>query len=247
MKKGIKMVVVDLDDTLLDNKKQISSNTISIRHKLKEKNILFTIATARSVANAHPYILDLEPDYVISCDGGLITKGEKILVQNIIPMDQFERLYQRIITSNDIGQISIVSTMNDYCNYNGQILPSTFDGYIVKLICKVFTKQMRDQLQRENPDLLLSHYTGQNWVRFSNFEATKYNAIKQLCKILDFSKDEVMAFGDDYNDMQMIMNCGIGVAMSNAVKEVKSIADYIAMDNDSEGVVVFLKKYFDFD
>lgn len=247
MEQQIRMVVVDLDDTLLDDKKQIGIEITCIRQKLKEINILFTIATARSIANAHPYILDLEPDYVISCDGGLITKGEKILVQNIIPREQFEKLYQRIIISKEIGKISIVSTTGDYCNYDGKTLPSVFDGDILKVICKIFKKQICNQLQMENSNLLFSHYAGQNWVRISNVQATKYNAIKQLCEMLALFKDEVMAFGDDYNDVEMIMNCGIGVAMSNAVEEVKSIADFITMDNNSEGVADFLKKYFDFD
>ena len=71
----IKMIVGDLDGTILDCRKQISPEMKRMRNQLRQQEILFVIATARSVASAAPYIIKLEPDYIISCDGGLISSG----------------------------------------------------------------------------------------------------------------------------------------------------------------------------
>lgn len=243
----IKMVVGDLDDTILDSKKHISPEMKRMRKQLKQHGILFVIATARSVASASQYISELEPDYIISCDGGLISSMKKNLFVNSITEKQFSRLYSSIRGSDDIGKISIVSINNDYSNYKGNTFPEKFESGIIKVICEVFTENTRKVLQKENEDLLLSYYDGQAWVRFSNKKATKYYALCQLCQFIgNLSTDQVLVFGDDYNDIEMLANCGIGVAVSNAIASVKEVSDYITTDNNSDGVAFFIKKFFEY-
>lgn len=240
----IKMVVGDLDDTILDSKKQISLEMKRMRNQLKQHGIRFVIATARSVVSAARYISELEPDYIISCDGGLISSvGENIFV-NSITEKQFAKLFGCIRDSDDIGKISIVSINNDYSNYKGQPFPEQFEAGVIKVICEVFSENMRKILQKENEDLLLSYYNGQAWVRFSNKNATKYCALCQLCQFVGLSTDQVLAFGDDCNDVEMLAKCGIGVAVSNAIASVKEVSDYITADNNSDGVAFFIKEYF---
>ena len=52
----------------------------------------------------------------------------------------------------------------------------------------------------------------------------------------------VVAFGDDTNDVEMLRECGLGVAMANAVDEVKAVADFITLNNDDDGVGIVLEK-----
>lgn len=244
---NIKMVVGDLDDTILDSKKQISSEMKRMRNQLRQHGILFVIATARSVASASQYIAELEPDYIISCDGGLISSMRENLFVNSMTEKQFSRLYSSIRDSDEIGKISIVSITNDYSNYKGKSFPEKFEVGIIKVICEVFTENMRKVLQKENQDLLMSYYDGQAWVRFSNRRATKYCALCQLCQFIgDLSIDQVLAFGDDCNDVEILANCGIGVAVSNAIASAKEVSDYITTDNNSDGVAFFIKKYFEY-
>lgn len=240
------MVVGDLDDTILDSKKQISPEMKRMRNQLKQHGILFVIATARSVLSASQYIAALEPDYIISCDGGLISSMRENIFVNSITEKQFARLFGSIRDSDEIGKISIVSINNDYNNYKGKPFPEQFEDGIIKVICEVFTENMRKVLQKENEDLLLSYYYGQAWVRFSNKRATKYCALCQLCQFIGLSTNQVLVFGDDCNDVEMLAKCGIGVAVSNAIASAKEVSDYITTDNNSDGVAFFIKEYFEY-
>ena len=98
-------------------------------------------------------------------------------------------------------------------------------------------------LEQNNKNVLLSYYEGQMWVRISNKKATKYKALTQICCSIGISMEQIMAFGDDYNDIEMISKCGIGVAVSNASSVVKENADYITADNNSDGVALFIKNF----
>ena len=113
------------------------------------------------------------------------------------------------------------------------------------MICEVLTENMLTILQKENEELLLSYYEGQAWVRFSNKKATKYSALWQLCQSVGLSTDQVMAFGDDYNDVEMLTKCGIWVAVSNAIASAKAASNYDTADNNSDGVAFYIKEYFD--
>lgn len=66
--------------------------------------------------------------------------------------------------------------------------------------------------------------------------ATKGNGLRSLCRYLGIGMDHVMAFGDSYNDMNMLQEAGIGVAMGNASDEIKAAADVITLSNDEDGV-----------
>ena len=66
------------------------------------------------------------------------------------------------------------------------------------------------------------------------------SAIREVTKRLGIDTSEVAAFGDDYNDIEMIKAVGMGVAMGNAIKEVKAIAKYIALSNDEDGAARFV-------
>lgn len=86
-------------------------------------------------------------------------------------------------------------------------------------------------------------FSGEKWRRFANVEATKSNAIRRILKELQINREDVIAFGDDYNDVDMIEFCGKGIAVSNAISEVKQVADDITLTNDEEGVVKYLERY----
>lgn len=73
--------------------------------------------------------------------------------------------------------------------------------------------------------------------------ASKTSAIETLCKTFDIQKSEVIAIGDNYNDINMIEFAGLGIVMGNAPNQVKQYADYITSSNDEDGVAEAIKKY----
>ena len=67
--------------------------------------------------------------------------------------------------------------------------------------------------------------------------------LPMLLEKLDFTNEEMIAFGDNYNDITMIGYAGLGVAMGNAEEDVKKIANYVCESNDDDGVAKTLEKY----
>ena len=73
--------------------------------------------------------------------------------------------------------------------------------------------------------------------------ATKGDALKFMMDYLGIEKEEVMSFGDGHNDISMIQAAGIGVAMSNAEKDLQDVADYITCSNEEDGVAKAIRKF----
>lgn len=70
----------------------------------------------------------------------------------------------------------------------------------------------------------------------------KLSSLKYILHGLGTSIDRVMFFGDDVNDIELIKECGIGVAMGNAIEKVKNVANYITSTNEEDGIAVFLNQ-----
>jgi hydroxymethylpyrimidine pyrophosphatase-like HAD family hydrolase len=81
------------------------------------------------------------------------------------------------------------------------------------------------------------------WYKFSSGKATKENAIKFISEKFEIPTEKIVAFGDDFNDIGMLQLCGKGVAMENAIGQVKSVADFITLSNNEDGVAKFLEKF----
>jgi hypothetical protein len=74
-------------------------------------------------------------------------------------------------------------------------------------------------------------------------DASKSNAIAALAEHWGIKSVDVVAFGDDINDIDMLQHCGIGIAMGNAVDEVKAAADYICDTNENDGIAKWIEEY----
>ena len=89
---------------------------------------------------------------------------------------------------------------------------------------------------RNYPDLRAFPNNGEFWHQITHKSASKFNAITYLSKLTDIVPKDIIAFGDDFNDVEMLRECGIGVAVENAVADAKEKADYICGSNDDDGV-----------
>ena len=84
------------------------------------------------------------------------------------------------------------------------------------------------------------------WIVINPANLNKANSLEKLGNKLDIALDEMVFFGDGLNDIDMIKNCGIGVALSNALPIVKENANFVTTyDHDHDGVIEFLKEYLD--
>ena len=84
----------------------------------------------------------------------------------------------------------------------------------------------------------------ERWLDISQKGIQKYKGISQIAKIENIPNENIIAFGDGLNDIDMLQHSGIGVAMKNALPEVKKISNYVTeKTNDEDGVIAFLEKY----
>ena len=86
-------------------------------------------------------------------------------------------------------------------------------------------------------------FSDKKWVEIFNKEVDKYNAIIEIAKKENIEPQDIISFGDGLNDIEMIRRCGVGVAMGNALPEVKENAKFVTLSNDEDGIKVFLEEY----
>lgn len=81
------------------------------------------------------------------------------------------------------------------------------------------------------------------YLEIMNGAATKKSAVDYLLKQYNVTAKEIIAIGDNYNDIEMLQIAGLGIAMGNAPEEVKAQADYVTFDNDSDGIFFALEQF----
>jgi Cof subfamily protein (haloacid dehalogenase superfamily) len=102
---------------------------------------------------------------------------------------------------------------------------------------------IQENLRSKIGDLLNIYQSKPTYLEVSAALASKTNAIKLLMEKYSIAREEVIAIGDNYNDIEMLQMAGWGIAMGNAPAAVKAQADFITLDNDSEGIQVALDRF----
>ena len=245
---GVKMIVCDLDGTLLRSDKTISDYTLDMLEKCRKRDILLAFATARSQNGVGPYIDIMRPDALVLNNGALAKIGDKVVYRAIIDVDTANRILALMINHPEVGYITTETEDGYFVNHpiDEHARYSYFkpvftdfargirhDAYkIVPEITAAAAKAIAEPF----PEITVTHLSGETWRFFTHKDATKLKGVAAAAKHLGIDLSHVMAFGDDYNDIEMLTSCGIGVAMANAIPEAKAAADYICDDNDSDGV-----------
>jgi len=106
---------------------------------------------------------------------------------------------------------------------------------------EIFDEKVAEQLQKKLPECDCVRFSDGYWYKFTKKTGTKENAILHLCKVCGITAEDIIAFGDDFADIGMLKLCGTGVAMGNAIDEVKEIADCVIGDNDHDGIANYLQ------
>lgn len=97
----------------------------------------------------------------------------------------------------------------------------------------------RKKIKSGTEDISIQYF----YTEVTNKNVNKWSAIEFLLKMLNINKEEVLAIGDNMNDIEMIQNAGLGVVMGNSNPKMKEIADEIVSDNNSEGVLEAFNKF----
>lgn len=249
----IKMLVIDLDGTLLHTDKTVSSKTLQVLQRCQNQNIYVVIATARFWIGAEKYINMIHPDYEITTDGTMIHCKNEMSYSSGLTIQTTNKLIELIREANADAEIITAIDKKVYWNSlhiseSEKLYKAEYHDYrtplseaACKIVAELPDKQTAEEIARKCGCKLIS-YRDENIYSFISPDAGKIQAIRELGDKLHIRMDEIAAFGDDENDMDMLQVCGKGIAVENALESVKKMADEICDTNDKDGVAKWIDK-----
>jgi len=243
----IKLIVTDLDDTLLRRDKTISDNTVNVFRRARKQGLSVVFATARSLMDSQDYRTLINPDGHIVTGGCLVFLGTQLLRSFYLPEPQGATLLAELSAHPSVKRVSARSFDERYANVpmEGRIcvdFQSPLSDKLLHCSCCTDDDLFIKSIAERYPDFLFLHVTGSDLYDINPKGATKIDGVKTIAEHLHISLSDVVAFGDDFNDVDMVRECGIGVAMSNAIDECKAVADHICDDCDEDGVARWIEK-----
>lgn len=248
----LKLVAVDLDDTLIRNDWKVSDRTVDVLQRWKRERGPVVIATGRPPRVTRKIRQELHDFPWICYNGAIAFENHREIYRNYIQPDLLRPLVLQLLTdlSNEwIGlEIDDVLYMNQPNeNRVGAVYVEDLLSHTDKPAAKVLmSRETFQSLHAAYPHLfaqtlpLVSDRVSLVQIQAQN--ASKGSALSTLVPRWGYSMQNVISFGDDINDVEMIRDSGVGVAVANAVDEVKAVADRITASNHDEGVALVLEE-----
>ena len=267
-----KLIASDLDETLLDDHKQISTKSLDAIHKARELGIKFVPSTGRGFTLVQNVLRDLglhdaAEEYVISFNGGMITenKQNKVIDFNGLPFDTIHTLFRLGIKKN-VGiqvytktDVYIYRFNNDERNYLKNLTDSYIelkepdisflkDESLVKILFQntniPYLQTIRDEVLTFLDIPLSITYSSNRYLEFNQFGVDKGSALLKLANLLNIDRKEIIGIGDNHNDISLISSAGLGICVSNAAPDAKEHADYICQATNNESAIAeVIEKY----
>ncbi len=274
-----KLVAIDLDGTLLNEKKKISRENKVILKELMDRDVEIVIATGRRyysakqlvseldmgnstiLANNGSIIRDLKTDHLIKNRYfdqedfySLIREGKDRKLDAITHVDHYLEGYDILVEfekndtrySNYLNDIANrYRTIDDFLKYsNPKAISIVYTGELERL--KEFQENLKLKYKgKYNAYIMHNLISVGAMLEIINASGSKWVSILEHAMAKGIKREEIVTIGDDNNDIEMIKNAGLGIAMKNATREVKNAADIISeKTNDESGAGDVLKKVF---
>lgn len=263
------LIALDLDGTLLTDRKTISARTKQVLFKAKEEGHIVVISTGRPHRSSINYYHELGLDTpMVNFNGALIhhpTNRNWDALHNPMPI---RTAYKIIDACYDLKVNNILAEVMDDVyidSYNRKIidfLDQTNDEHpftVGNLKHKLQTdptsilvypeenqvEHLRNHLDEFHAEVIEHRKWGAPWnvIEIIKKGMNKAVGLEKIAYYFDIPAERIIAFGDEDNDLEMIDYAGVGVAMGNAIDQLKSIAKHETATNEEDGVGVFLEEY----
>lgn len=262
----IKAIFMDLDGTLLRSNHTLSEKLKEKLKEIKNKGIKIFISTGRMYAASLPFIRELEiTTPVITYNGGRIVDPvtDEVLYENpvtsdtvmeIIKLSRERDIHLNLYTDDRLYIEKESEEGKGYAEKTGlQYFLVDFDDFLGKTSTKALflgengkLLKLKEELEEKLPqsDFVFSQPT---YLEVLNKGVSKGKAVKEIMDKYGFSPDEVMAFGDQWNDLSMLKIVKYGYLMGNASDELKKEIpqDRITLSNDEDGIYHIIKEITD--
>jgi len=261
-----KMLVLDLDDTLLRDDHSISSRNKQLLTEAQRKGVKVVLASGRPTQAMLQYAEELQlarfDSYLISFNGAVVTsmKNNEILFQKDLTRDEIHSLYDFSVTNNvhiiTYSNNGIVSeTDSEYIDVEVQLtnIPhhkvTSFKKEITHSAVKcilleepTYLRQVEIKLKAERTDLSVSR-SKPFFLEVMPHGIDKAASIDFLVKLLDIKQSEVIAVGNAGNDLSMVQYAGLGVWVDNVSPELRHEADVVVASNNHDGVAEVVERF----
>lgn len=245
-----KAIILDLDGTLLRSDKSVSERTLKALEQCKNAGILVIVATARFWFKAEKYLEMIRPDYAILADGTQIYRRDEMIRGFSMNEQAVNGMIQALKKQEPSAEFVASTGKELLCSAPGiseQWRRSyAFEGDIKQPVYKIAAIMGAPGIAERLAEYYgcrLYSYRDEKLYGFTAIEAGKYQAVCTLSKLLGIDLQDMVAFGDDENDYEILKYCGMGVAMANAIVQIREVADTITDSNDEDGVAAYLERY----
>lgn len=238
----IKLIALDMDGTLLTTQEEVSDYTKDVIAKALEKDVHVVLSTGRWLESCYPFAEELKlTSYLVTCNGGQIwTINKELLEEHLLPQEKIKNMWY-LAKKYDVFTW-LVSTDDIYYDQK----PNDFYAHKwLKFGCETDDKEKLDKIVKE-----LSYVEGLELTNSlpTNIEVNpkgvnKASALEKVCKKIGITMDQVLACGDSLNDIKMIQEAGVGVAVGNAQEAIKKVADHVTDTNDNDGVAKAIERF----
>jgi len=259
-----KMIAIDLDGTLFTDQLTISPNTITAIRQAISLGTVVTIATGRMYSSAKQIAEQLGIDVpLITYQGAMIrTAGEEEalyeravspdIAQKLVGIARDQNIHLQVYQDDILYGAAETDKLIAYAK--AVQVPYKVEPDLMGLAQKGFTKL----LFIDEPDVLAllqkqlqvlfgaSAYiekSKKNYLEVTHPEANKGSALLFLANKLGIDRSEIIGIGDNHNDAELLKAAGLGIAMGNAVQEVKDMADFVSRSNNDDGVMYAIDKF----
>lgn len=249
---SIQAIFTDLDETLLHRDKSLSPYTQQILRACREKGLLVFAATARPPRVVVEFALEL--DGAVCHNGGVAMIGGETVWEYGMPAKTAVDLAQSIVKLLPKAAISAELAGQLYANFDAAgfwpdcvYVPwdctSLPDSPVEKLLAAVHGEDERRLVESLLPPELTSQFSREGLVMVQPKGVEKGKGVLAVCERLGISPEETAAFGDDWSDISMLQVCGTGVAVENALPEVKAAADQVCRSNQEDGPAHWIEEH----
>lgn len=264
---SIKLIAIDIDGTLLNEKNELASETIDTIKQARAQGVKVVLTTGRPLSGVSAYLKALgisgDDEYVITFNGAMAqTVSGKVLNHHTLSNDDFIDIEAE---GRKLGSHFQIETSDFIYTPNKDISVYTiYESYLVTMpiryrevsempsdltISKAMfvdheeiISKIKDQVVERLGDKYYVVQSEPFFIEIMNKNASKGNALDELTTQLGITPEEVMAIGDQGNDLTMIKFAGLGVAMGNAIPEIKAAAQYETKTNAENGVAYAIQE-----
>lgn len=241
-KPDIKLIALDMDGTLLDDRHEVSQENRQAIKEAEKRGVHVVLSTGRSLKTARDYVLSLElSSYLVTVNGGEIWGPNGELIQRSkVDTEHIQWMYE--LSQKHKAGFWATSSDNVWRN---EMPVDLFTQEWIKFGFHIEEDEIRESVYKELVDKGLFEISNSSLknIEVNALGINKAVGLQKVCDLLRISMDNVMAVGDSLNDIAMITEAGLGVAMGNAQETVKKAADDITGTNHVSGVAQAIHKW----